>query len=86
MKIKKRCDWAGEDPLMVAYHDTEWGVPIYNDRKIFEFLVLESAQAGLSWRTILNKREGYRTLFANFDPKKKFFFAFLDVRAPDFFF
>src|SRR3989338_417630 len=70
MKIKKRCDWAGEDPLMVAYHDTEWGVPIYNDRKIFEFLVLESAQAGLSWRTILNKREGYRTLFANFDPKK----------------
>lgn len=55
---------------MIRYHDTEWGVPVYDDRKIFEFLVLESAQAGLSWRTILYKREGYRKLFAQFDPKK----------------
>lgn len=55
---------------MVEYHDKEWGVPVHDDRKIFEFLVLESAQAGLSWRTILYKRKGYKKLFANFDPKK----------------
>ena len=66
----KTCEWPGTDPLMVRYHDQEWGVPVQNDRKIFEFLVLESAQAGLSWRTILYKREGYRRLFADFDPKK----------------
>lgn len=64
------CPWPGSDPLMIHYHDTEWGVPVFDDRKLFEFLVLESAQAGLSWRTILHKREGYRRNFANFDPKK----------------
>jgi DNA-3-methyladenine glycosylase I len=64
------CPWPGEDDLMIRYHDMEWGVPVNDDRKLFEFLVLESAQAGLSWKTILHKREGYRKLFANFDPKK----------------
>src|SRR3989344_8458912 len=64
------CPWPGDDSLMIQYHDIEWGVPVKEDRKLFEFLVLESAQAGLSWRTILHKREGYRKLFANFDPKK----------------
>lgn len=65
-----RCDWAGTDPLYVAYHDEEWGVPVTDDRKLFEFLILEGAQAGLSWLTILRKREGYRRAFAHFDPKK----------------
>lgn len=64
-----RCSWCGTDPLYVAYHDQEWGVPVRDDKKLFEFLVLESAQAGLSWRTILGKREGYRRAFANFDPE-----------------
>ena len=59
-----------EDPLMLAYHDEEWGVPVHEDRKSFEFLVLEGAQAGLSWSTILNKRENYRRAFANFNPEK----------------
>lgn len=59
-----------KDPLMLAYHDGEWGVPVHEDRKTFEFLILEGAQAGLSWSTILNKREGYRRAFANFDPEK----------------
>ena len=68
---KKRCGWVRADnPLMLAYHDREWGVPVHNDRKHFEFLVLEGAQAGLSWSTILNKREGYRRAFADFDPEK----------------
>ena len=68
---KKRCDWVRADnALMLAYHDREWGVPVHNDRKHFEFLVLEGAQAGLSWSTILNKREGYRRAFADFDPEK----------------
>ncbi len=67
----KRCAWAGTtDPLYIAYHDTEWGVPVFDDQKLFEFMVLESAQAGLSWRTILNRREGYRKAFKQFDPKK----------------
>lgn len=65
---KSRCAWAGTDPLYVAYHDTEWGVPVHDDRKLFEFLILEGAQAGLSWITILRKREGYRRAFAGFDP------------------
>lgn len=65
----KRCGWCGQDPLYVNYHDLEWGVPIYDDRKLFEFLILEGAQAGLSWLTILRKREGYRRAFANFDPE-----------------
>ena len=65
-----RCDWTGDDPLMIKYHDQEWGVPVFDDRKIFEFLILESMQAGLSWRTILHKRENFRKAFAKFDYKK----------------
>lgn len=63
-----RCAWAGTDPLYVQYHDQEWGVPVHDDRLLFEFLVLEGAQAGLSWSTILRKRENYRLAFDNFDP------------------
>ena len=63
----QRCSWAGEDPLMIEYHDREWGTPLRDDRQLFEFLILEGAQAGLSWQTILRKREGYRRAFANFD-------------------
>lgn len=65
-----RCQWCGEDPLYVAYHDQEWGVPVWDDRRLFEFLILEGAQAGLSWITILRKREGYRRLFGDFDPSR----------------
>jgi DNA-3-methyladenine glycosylase I len=64
----KRCTWAGTDPLMVRYHDREWGVPVHRDRKHFEFLILEGAQAGLSWSTVLKKREAYRRAFSGFDP------------------
>ncbi len=67
---KKRCTWSGEYPLYVKYHDTEWGVPVYDDNKIFEFLILETFQAGLSWITILRKRENFRKAFDNFDYKK----------------
>ena len=67
---KSRCTWAAKDPLMQQYHDEEWGVVTMDDRKLFEFLVLESAQAGLSWRTILNRRENYRRAFADFDPQQ----------------
>ncbi len=63
-----RCPWCGDDPLYVAYHDREWGVPVHDDRTLFEFLVLEGAQAGLSWLTILRKRDGYRRAFEGFDP------------------
>jgi len=66
----KRCDWAEGDELMVLYHDREWGVPVHDDRHLFEVLVLDGAQAGLSWRTILHKRENYREAFDNFDIKK----------------
>ncbi len=66
----KRCSWCGDDPLYVAYHDTEWGVPIHDDRKLFEFIILEGAQAGLSWLTVLRKRENYRKAFDQFDAKK----------------
>jgi len=65
-----RCGWAGDDPIMISYHDEEWGVPVRDDRKLFEFLVLEGAQAGLSWRTVLRKREGYRKAFQGFDPER----------------
>ena len=65
-----RCEWAGSDPLYVSYHDEEWGAPVHDDRTLFEFLILEGAQAGLSWSTILNKRDGYRHAFDNFDPQK----------------
>jgi DNA-3-methyladenine glycosylase I len=68
--FKKRCAWPGDDPLMLDYHDREWGVPVHDDRKHFEFLILEGAQAGLSWKTILYKREGYRRAFSDFDPEK----------------
>ena len=68
---KKRCPWVRtEDPLMLQYHDREWGVPVHDDRKHFEFLVLEAAQAGLSWTIVLKKREGYRRAFVGFDPEK----------------
>ncbi len=66
----KRCAWAGDDPAMIAYHDDEWGVPSHDDRHLFEMLTLEGAQAGLSWRTILNKRAGYRAAFAGFDAER----------------
>jgi len=63
-----RCAWAGSDPLYVAYHDQEWGVPLHDDRGLFEFIILEGAQAGLSWATILKKRENYRVAFDQFEP------------------
>lgn len=63
----KRCGWCGDDPLYCAYHDSEWGVPLHDDRALFEFLILEGAQAGLSWITILRKRENYRAAFDGFD-------------------
>jgi len=66
----KRCSWGINDPLMKEYHDTEWGIPVHDDRLLFEFLVLESAQAGLSWITVLKKRDNYRQAFDNFDPSK----------------
>lgn len=69
-KEKVRCGWTGSDPLNVEYHDTEWGVPCRDDRKLFEFLILEGAQAGLSWTTILKKRVGYHAAFDNFDVEK----------------
>jgi DNA-3-methyladenine glycosylase I len=68
--MKYRCAWCGTDPIYTMYHDTEWGVPIHDDRKLFEMLILEGAQAGLSWITILRKRDEYRKAFVRFDPKK----------------
>lgn len=65
-----RCSWCTDDPTYIKYHDQEWGVPVYNDQKLFEFIILEGAQAGLSWLTILKRREGYQKAFANFDVKK----------------
>ena len=70
MADKARCGWCGADPLYLAYHDQEWGVPVYDDQTLFEFLILEGAQAGLSWSTILKKREGYRLAFDGFDVEK----------------
>jgi DNA-3-methyladenine glycosylase I len=70
MKPLKRCVWAGDDPAMQLYHDEEWGVPVHDDHRLFEFLILEGAQAGLSWSTILHKRNGYREAFAAFDPAR----------------
>jgi len=66
---RRRCDWVGADPLYRSYHDREWGVPVHDDRLLFEFLILEGAQAGLSWITILKKRDAYRAAFAGFDPE-----------------
>ncbi len=74
----RRCDWAGSDPRMIAYHDEEWGVPLHDERRLFELLCLESAQAGLSWSTILNRREGYREAYEGFDATKMA--AYDDVR------
>jgi len=70
MTNKKRCQWPGNDDLYIKYHDKEWGVPIHNDRKLFEFLILEGAQAGLSWITVLKKRQAYRAAFDRFDFNK----------------
>ena len=67
---KRRCDWCGTDPLYVEYHDKEWGRPLHDDRLLFEFLILEGAQAGLSWLTVLKKRDNYRKAFDNFDASK----------------
>ena len=68
--MKKRCQWCEVNDRMIAYHDKEWGVPVHNDRKLFEFMVLDAFQAGLSWSTILNKRQNFKKAFDNFDPKK----------------
>ncbi len=67
---RTRCPWAGDKPHMIRYHDREWGRPVHDDRRLFEMLLLEGAQAGLTWNTILRRREGYRTAFAEFDPAK----------------
>jgi DNA-3-methyladenine glycosylase I len=66
----RRCVWAGTDPIYITYHDNEWGVPLHDDRKLFEFLILDGAQAGLSWITVLKKRQNYRRAFDDFDPQK----------------
>ena len=68
--MKIRCSWSATDALYIKYHDTEWGVPLHNDRRLFEFLILDGAQAGLSWFTILKKRQNYRKAFDHFDPQK----------------
>ncbi|HKG06557.1 MAG TPA: DNA-3-methyladenine glycosylase I [Pedobacter sp.] len=74
-----RCDWCGNDPLYVKYHDEEWGKPVYDDKILFEFLILEGAQAGLSWITILKRRAGYKKAFSNFDVQKVAAFDETDV-------
>ena len=68
--MKKRCGWVGDTEIQIGYHDEEWGVPVHDDRRLFEFLILEGAQAGLSWLTILRKRDSYRKAFDRFDPRK----------------
>jgi DNA-3-methyladenine glycosylase I len=70
MKALRRCEWCEGDPIYVRYHDKEWGVPVHRDKKLFEFLILEGAQAGLSWLTILKRREGYRKAFADYDASR----------------
>ncbi len=79
-KSIKRCPWPSDDPLMIAYHDREWGVPLHDDRRLFEFMVLDGAQAGLSWRTVLRKRENYRRAFHGFDPVVVARYSEKDVR------
>ena len=79
--MKTRCSWAGSDPLYIAYHDTEWGVPVHDDRKWFEFLILEGALAGLSWLTILKKRQNYRRAFDNFNPAKIAFYSSANIKS-----
>ena len=78
---RRRCEWAEGDPLLQAYHDTEWGTPVHDDRTLFEFLVLDAAQAGLSWLTVLRKRENYRRAFGEFDPEKVARYDSRKVRA-----
>ena len=80
---KKRCAWVNlDDALMIQYHDNEWGVPVHDDRKHFEFLVLEGAQAGLSWWIVLKKRDGYRRAFSRFDPGKVARYTDKRIRRP----
>lgn len=79
-RTRPRCAWCGTDPLYCAYHDEEWGVPVHDDRKLFEFLILEGFQAGLSWITILRKREHFRKAFAGFDPQKVAQFGLRDIQ------
>src|SRR5215471_21315321 len=80
MKTLKRCGWARNE-LAIAYHDKEWGTPVHDDRVLFEFLILEGAQAGLSWSTILHKRDAYRRAFAGFDPRRVARFDAAKVRS-----
>jgi DNA-3-methyladenine glycosylase I len=80
MKKSQRCPWPGNEPLMIDYHDLEWGVPLHDDRKLYEFLVLEGMQAGLSWATILRKRENFRRAFDGFDPTMVAGFTSRDVQ------
>lgn len=79
--MQERCTWPGNNALQIAYHDTEWGVPAHDDRRLFEFLILESAQAGLSWDTILRKRGNYRSAFADFDPRRVARFGKRDIAS-----
>jgi len=79
-KKQKRCDWPGSNPIMMTYHDKEWGVPVHDDRALFEFLILEGAQAGLTWQTVLNKRENYRKAFSGFNAKKIARYGAKDVK------
>ncbi|HVO22263.1 MAG TPA: DNA-3-methyladenine glycosylase I [Candidatus Margulisiibacteriota bacterium] len=78
--MKTRCGWVSKDPLYLRYHDEEWGVPAHDERRLFEFLILEGAQAGLSWITILRKRDHYRRAFARFDPRKVADFGARDIK------
>ncbi len=79
MTLITRCPWCGDDPLYVRYHDEEWGTPVHDERTHFEFLLLETQQAGLSWRTILGKREAYRGAFANFEPERVALYSEKDI-------
>jgi DNA-3-methyladenine glycosylase I len=78
--MKRRCEWCGSDPLYIAYHDKEWGVPVHDDRHLFEMLLLEGAQAGLNWLTILRKRENYRKAFHAFDPERIAAYSQADIQ------
>src|SRR3989344_917295 len=78
--MENRCGWPGNNPLMIKYHDEEWGVPLHDDRKLFEFFVLDAFQAGLSWAIVLKKRENFRRAFSNFDPKKVAKYTGSDVK------
>ena len=80
MENRERCDWPGTNLLMIKYHDQEWGVPLHDDRKLFEFLILEGAQAGLTWQTVLNKRENYREASDGFDAQKIAHYSENDVK------